>query len=158
GNGSGVSGAWLIALCGMLLFAVGYVRIIPYVRNAGAFYAYIAASLGKSCGLGAAYVAALSYFALSCSTLGALAFFTEQLYAQITGHSISWVVWAFIYIGCVCWLSYHRITLAAKVLTFALVAEIAIILLLDFKIVHDIGLSSFDPADFAPRRVLAPGL
>src|SRR5262245_17039274 len=64
GNGSGAPGAWLGALGAMLLFAVGYVRIIPFVRNAGAFYAYIAASIGRTWGLGAAYVAGFSYFTL----------------------------------------------------------------------------------------------
>ncbi len=158
GNGGGVCGAWLIALSAMLLFAVGYVRIIPHVRNAGAFYAYIAASLGRASGLGAAYVAALSYFALSCSTLAAMAFFTEQLFIQVTGHPFSWSAWAFICIGIVCWLSYRRITLAAKVLTAALIAEIVIILMLDIKIVHDVGLHAFSLSDFAPRQVFAPGV
>ncbi len=69
GNGAGVPGTYLGAIGAMLLFAVGYVRIIPFVQNAGAFYAYIAASVGRTCGLSAAYVAPFSYFALSASTL-----------------------------------------------------------------------------------------
>ncbi len=158
GNGGGVRGAWLGALVAMLLFAVGYVRIIPFVRNAGAFYAYIAASVGRAWGLGAAYVAALSYFALACSTLGALAFFSEQFFETVSGHALHWSLWAFLAIGLVCWLSYRRITLAATILGIALVAEITIILLLDFKIVHDVGLRSFELADFSPRRVFTPGL
>ncbi|HVW70762.1 MAG TPA: APC family permease [Steroidobacteraceae bacterium] len=158
GNGAGVAGAWLGALIAMLLFAVGYVRIIPFVRNAGAFYAYIAASIGRIWGLGAAYVAAFSYFTLACSTLGALAFFGEQLFETLTGRALHWSVWAYLATALVSWLSYRRITLAAKVLGVALVAEISIILLLDLKIVYDQGLHSFDLTDFAPRRVLAPGL
>ena len=158
GNGGGVTGTWLGALAAMLLFAVGYVRIIPYVRNAGAFYAYIAASLGRAWGLGAAYVAAFSYFALACSTLGALAFFCEQLFKTATGHALHWSVWAYLCIVLVSALSYRRITLAAKVLAVALVSEVTIILLLDLKIVHDVGLRGFDVSVFAPHRVLAPGL
>jgi hypothetical protein len=64
GNGEGVPGTYVGAMIAMLLFAVGYVQIIPHVRNAGAFYAYISASFGRTCGLAAAYVAAISYFAL----------------------------------------------------------------------------------------------
>src|SRR6188474_506601 len=75
GNGGGVPGTYLGAIGAMLLFAVGYVRIIPFVQNAGAFYAYIAASVGRTCGLAAAYVAAFSYFALAASTLSAMAYF-----------------------------------------------------------------------------------
>ena len=158
GNGAGVPGVWLAAAVAMLLFAVGYVQIIPFVRNAGAFYAYIAASIGRMWGLGAAYIAAFSYFALACSTLGAFAFFSEQLYESATGHSLHWGLWAFAAIALVAWLSYRRITLAASVLGIALIAETAILLLLDFKIVFDLGLSKFDPAAFSIHRVFAPGL
>ena len=158
GNGSGVPGVFLGAIAAMLLFAIGYVRIIPFVRNAGAFYAYISASLGREWGLGAAYAAAFSYFALACSTVAALAFFTEQLFESLSGRSLHWSLWAFLAIGLVSWLSYRRITLAATILGVALVAEVAIILLLDFKIVHDVGKSGFEVADFLPSRVLVPGL
>lgn len=158
GNGGGVPGVWLGAVAAMLLFAVGYVRIIPYVRNAGAFYAYIAASFGREWGLGAAYAAAFSYFALACSTLGALAFFTEQLFEALAGRSLHWSLWAFLAIALVSWLSYRRITLAAAILGVALVAEFAIVLLLDLKIVHDVPMRAFEFSDFSPVRVLAPGL
>lgn len=158
GNGSGVPGVWLGALAAMLLFAIGYVRIIPFVRNAGAFYAYITASLGREWGLGAAYVAAFSYFALACSTLGAFAYFTEQLFEALSRHALHWSLWAFLAIALVSWLSYRRITLAAAILGVALVAEFAIVLLLDLKILHDVPLRAFDVLDFSPGRVLAPGL
>jgi amino acid transporter len=158
GNGSGVPGAWLVAVVAMLLFAIGYVRIIPHVRNAGAFYGYISASIGRPCGLGAAYVAGFSYLMLACSTLGALAFFSQQLFTTVTGYATPWSLWAYISIGVLIWLSYRQITLAAKILGIALIAESVIILLLDCKIVHDVGLRAFDVADFSAKRVLAPGL
>src|SRR6185295_11062091 len=85
GNGGGVPGTYLGAIAAMLLFAIGYVRIIPFVQSAGAFYAYIAASVGRTCGLSAAYVAAVSYFALSASTLAAMAYFSELLFQKVTG-------------------------------------------------------------------------
>ncbi|MEO8104355.1 MAG: APC family permease, partial [Betaproteobacteria bacterium] len=119
GNGGGVTMSWLCSLGAMLLFAVGYVRIIPFVRNAGAFYAYITASIGRNCGLGAAYVAALSYFALATSTLGALAFFSEQLFEQLTGHRLHWAVWGALEVSVIAWLSFRRIKLAASVLGVA---------------------------------------
>ncbi|WP_051579431.1 hypothetical protein [Pseudonocardia acaciae] len=59
GNGPGTPGTFLLAAVVLLLFSVGYVRAVPYVRNAGAFYAYIARGLGRPLGLVAAYVAAL---------------------------------------------------------------------------------------------------
>jgi amino acid transporter len=158
GNGGGVPGTYLGAIAAMLLFAVGYVRIIPFVQNAGAFYAYIAASVGRTCGLSAAYIAAFSYFALSASTLAAMAFFCELLFQRLTGLTLHWSVWAFAGLALAAWLSYHRITLAARVLGFALAAEVALILLLDLAIVAHVGWKGMDLRDFTPDRILAPGL
>lgn len=51
GNGAGVPGTWLLAVATMMLFITGYVRLIPHVKNAGAFYAYISASVGNASAL-----------------------------------------------------------------------------------------------------------
>ena len=158
GNGGGVPGTYLGAIGAMLLFAIGYVRIIPFVQNAGAFYAYIAASVGRTCGLAAAYVAALSYFALSGSTLAAMAYFCELLFERFTGWKLHWSVWAFAGLVLASYLSYHRITLAARVLGVALATEVALILLLDIAIVAHTGWRAFDLHDFTPARIIAPGL
>ncbi len=69
GNGAGVPGAWIVGGTAMLLFAAGYVRQIPYIKNAGAFYAYISASFGRLVGLPAAYIATLSYLCCCLSTI-----------------------------------------------------------------------------------------
>ena len=158
GNGAGIPGTWLLATVSMLLFAIGYVRIIPYVKNAGAFYAYISASVGRTLGLGAAYVALLSYFALSCSTLAALAFFSADFVLRTTGVHAPWQLWAAVAIALVIYLANHRIALAAAVLAFALMAEISVVLLLGVAVILDRGLPAFDLNDFAPSTVLAPGL
>lgn len=158
GNGGGVPGTYLGAIVAMLLFSVGYVRIIPFVQNAGAFYAYIAASVGRTAGLSAAYVAAFSYFALSGSTLAALAFFCELLFERLTGMKLHWSMWAVGGLALASWLSYHRITLAARVLGFVLATEVALILLLDLAIIAHVGWKGFDLRDFTPARIIAPGL
>jgi amino acid transporter len=158
GNGAGVPGTWLLATVAMLLFAIGYVRIIPHVKNAGAFYAYICASIGRTPGLAAAYVASLSYFALSCSTLAALAFFSADFVQRIAGVDIPWQLWAGGYIALLIYLANHRITLAATVLAFALVAEILVVLALCAAIFWQRGPAAFDPGDLMPATVLSPGL
>jgi amino acid transporter len=158
GNGPGVPGTYLCAIGAMLLFAMGYVRIIPFVQNAGAFYAYVTASIGRVWGLAAAYVATFSYLALSCSTIAALAYFAESFFERVSGSAMHWSFWAFASIALISWLSYHRITLAAKVLGVALVAEIAIILWLDLAVVKDVGIGAFEVGNFQPTSVLAPGI
>jgi amino acid transporter len=158
GNGAGVPGTYIGAMIAMLLFAVGYVQILPYVRNAGAFYAYISASIGRTSGLAAAYVAALCYFALCCSTLGALAFFASELCMRLSGWKVRWEVWAAISIAAVSYLAYRRITLAAKILSIALCAEIALLGLLDLAILHNQGLGMLTLRPFSPSAVFAAGL
>lgn len=158
GNGIGVPGTYLGAVVAMLLFAIGYVRIIPHVQNAGAFYAYIAAGLGRVAGLAAAYIAAFSYFALSASTLTALAYFCERSFEQGFGISLNWSIWAFAGALLIAILSYHRITLAARVLGFALLAEVIVILVLDFAILGQIGWRGLNLHSFSVAPVAAPGL
>jgi amino acid transporter len=142
----------------MLLFAIGYVRIIPYVKNAGAFYAYISASVGRTLGLAAAYVACLSYFALACSTLSAVSFFCADFVERVTGAQTPWEIWAAGGIALVIFLANHRITLAAIVLAFALVAEILVVLALCIAVVVQRGIPAFDLGDLTPGTVVAPGL
>jgi len=157
GNGGGLPGTYLCAVAAMLLFAVGYVRIIPFVQNAGAFYAYITASVGRECGLAAAYVAVCSYIALSCSTLAVLAFFSAQFVKTLGGVETHWILWAGISLVALTVLSYRHITLAAKVLGVALTAEVLLILLLDASIIYHAAPSSLTLQSFTPRMVFAPG-
>jgi len=158
GNGAGVPAVYLGSAIAILFFATGYVRIIPYVRNAGAFYAYISASFGKTCGLAAAYIAAISYFLLCASTVGALAFFEGELFERATGVAVRWELWAALAIGMIAYLSYRRITVAAKVLSVALVAEVALLSALDFAIFRAQGPGMFTLKPFTPSIVLGPGL
>jgi amino acid transporter len=158
GNGRGVPGTYACAVIAMLLFATGYVRIIPFVRNAGAFYAYISASFGRTFGLGAAYVAAISYFSVCCSTLGALAFFSGDLFARISGRSTPWELWAGLSIGLVSYFAYRRITLAAAILSCALIAEMVLLGLLDIAIVRERGFALVNLRSFSLPVIFAPGI
>jgi amino acid transporter len=158
GNGPGVPGAWTIGMIAMVLFALGYVKIIPHVRNAGAFYAYIAASLGKGAGLAAAYVAALCYFSLAVSTLAAFAFFFGDALEQGFGIDVPWPYWGTAGALLVGILAYHRLTLAAKILGVALVAEVLLLGVLVGGIAFNRGVGAYSLNDFAPSTIFAPGL
>ncbi|MES1983707.1 MAG: APC family permease, partial [Pseudomonadota bacterium] len=120
GNGAGVPGTQLLVSLIMILFAMGYVRMIPHVRNAGAFYAYIALSLNKEAGIAAAYVAVTAYICAAASVLGAMAYFMSDLLQSAFDFSTRWEIWAGLGILAVSWLGYHKITMAAKVLAVAL--------------------------------------
>ncbi|MDF8333747.1 APC family permease [Novosphingobium cyanobacteriorum] len=158
GNGAGMPGTQLLICAVMVLFAVGYVRMIPHVRNAGAFYAYIAASLNKEAGIAAAYTAVVAYICAAASVLGAMAFFASDLMQTTFGVTTPWVLWAALAIAVISWLGYRKITMAAKVLTVALLLEVGLILLIDGLILYDRGWSGLDFSSFSPAKVFAPGL
>ncbi|RIV82597.1 APC family permease [Aurantiacibacter xanthus] len=158
GNGPGMPGTQLLVCGVMLLFAMGYVRMIPHVRNAGAFYAYIAHSLNKEAGVAAAYVAVTAYICAAASVLGAMAFFAADLLETALGIATRWEIWAALGIGIVAWLGYHKITLAAKVLAVALLLEVGLIIVLDALILWDVGFAGLDFTSFTPGAIFAPGL
>lgn len=151
GNGAGVAGAYLLSGIAITLFAIGYVKLMPLIRNAGAFYAIVSASFGKAAGLGSAYVAMVSYIGLCCATLGALAFFGTDMLHRLGFASVHWSAVALTAIGLLALLSWFRIDFTAKLLALALGAEVLAILVLDFAIIAAKGL-------IAPSLVLAPSV
>src|SRR5689334_7993734 len=61
GNGAGLPTAFLATMIVLLLFAIGFTAMTPFIRSAGAFYAYVHAGLGRIAGIGTGYAALLSY-------------------------------------------------------------------------------------------------
>lgn len=157
GNGDGVAGTYLLVAGAMTLLAIGYVRLLPHITNAGAFYAIVAAAFGRPTGLASAYVAFLSYVALCCATLGALSFFANDLCVRLTGFDPGWGAFAAATLALLAVLSFYRITLTAKVLGVALVAEVVVILMLDFAILLHSG-GRLPIAPFLPQKIFGPGL
>src|SRR3954467_5199570 len=72
GNGAGFPFTFLVATVVLLFFAVGFAAATPYVRSAGAFYAYVDKGLGRAAGLGTAFTALASYLALEAGVFGLL--------------------------------------------------------------------------------------
>lgn len=157
GNGMGVAGTYALSGLAIALFAIGYVRLLPFIRNAGAFYAIISQTFGRVAGLAASYIALISYVALCCATLGALSYFVSSLLHSMGLAFAHWGISALAVIAVLGLLSYFRIDFTAKLLAVALGAEVIAILLLDVAILVADGLGS--PARiFSPAVVLGPGL
>ncbi len=157
GAGAGTPGIYVIAGVVMALFAVGYVRMSRRVTNAGAFYAYISRGLGRTAGTAAAYVAVVAYNAAAIGVLGALAFFAHLSLGDVLGVHLSWQVWAIIAFALVAVLSYFEVTLSAKVLGVALLAEVAVLLALDVGVLIDKGFHGFSLDVFSPSVVFSSG-
>lgn len=148
GNGAGMAGTYLIVTLLLLLFAVGYVTMARHVGNAGAFYSYAARGLGGRAGGAAALVAILSYNAMQIGIMGLLGAATAGLFAG-WGIDLPWWLWSFAAIAAVAVLGYRQVDLSAKILTVLVLAEYAVVLVLDLAILGAGGDSGLSAAPFS---------
>ncbi|MBL7258586.1 APC family permease [Paractinoplanes lichenicola] len=157
GVGVGTPGVFVIVALTLLLFAVGFTRMVPYVRNAGAFYAFITKGLGRLAGLPAAYVALTAYLCVGTATLGALGFFANLTLDQFFGVDVPWWLCCLIAMVIIALLGWFRITVAAGVLGAALIAEGVAVLVLDVAVLIRQGAGAFTLDSFSPGSVLTTG-
>lgn len=126
-GGPGATLAFVFASIALGLFAIGYVTMARHVPKPGDFYAFISSGLGRVTGLGAAFLAVFSYlFVLTGSTI----FCGISVSAVITGFGgpeTSWVPWTILAWLAVTILGYLHIEISAKILTWAMVVEVIIV-------------------------------
>ncbi|MGE2728443.1 APC family permease [Mycolicibacterium vaccae] len=154
GDTTGIPVSFLVAGLIFLLFAASFVAMSKYVKDAGAFYAYIRTSLGRAAGTGAAVLALPAYMA---TLLGVSAYdgvILAGLIERFNGPAIPWWLLTAGVLAVVAWLGYRDIDLSAKVLGIFLVSEVAILLVLDLVIVlrgGEVGITgdSFTPQGLA---------
>jgi amino acid transporter len=161
GNGAGYPAMYVVSAVVLFFFAVGFTAMTRHVPNAGAFYSYIGTGLGRGAGLGSALVALISYVTVQLAVYGYIGFLIDDLITGHGGPSIPWWVWTLVVLAVTGVLGYRRIELSSRVLGVLLVAEVAVVLVMDAGIIGsgggDEGLSS---AFLKPSEVLsgAPGI
>jgi amino acid transporter len=153
GNGAGLPAAYLIAAAVLLCFCVGYAAIGRRVINTGAFYTYVARGLGKPPAVGAAYLAVVSYTALTVGLAGAFGYFTQQVFAQGFDAHVSWIWPAAVAIAFVGFFGYRSADLSAKILGVLMVLEFAVLILFDLAVLVTKGIRALPSASFAPHNV-----
>ncbi|MBC6462204.1 APC family permease [Actinomadura sp. HBU206391] len=156
-GGIGAPGAQLVAGLVLLLFAVGFTRMALRIRNPGAFYSYIGRSLGKLTGGGAALLAVTAYSLIAVAQLGAFGAFASGTIGRLTGLKLSWVVWSLAALAVVGLLAHRRISLSARVLGVALLAEIAILIVLAVAVLLKGGPQGMSFDSFNPSLIFAGG-
>lgn len=118
----------------LLLLAAGMATMSRYTPNAGAFYTYVTAGLGRVAGLGGAFVAILSYGTMGIATYAYLGSAATRLVTSLGGPTVAWYVYALIGITACAFLGYRNIELSAKVLGVAMLFEIVCVLLFDLAV------------------------
>jgi amino acid transporter len=127
---TGVTGlplAFLLVGGVLLIFAPGYIAMSRQISNAGAFYSYIARGLGPGLGIGAAWIALLSYNGLQNALYGAVDAAADPLLQQWFGISPQWWVIALCCWALVAVLGVLRVEVNGRVLAVLLLAEVAVI-------------------------------
>lgn len=156
-GGPGAPVMMLVAAVLVTIFSVGFVAMGHHMPNPGAFYSYVAASLGRVMGLGAGFVAVAVYVLLGMSSfiffgIAASSFVTDELH----GPEISWYWCTLFLLAVVAVFGYLHVEVSAKVLLVAMALEIVVVLIFDLAIlgagrVSDTGGVSVEP--FSPSSL-----
>lgn len=139
GNGAGFPTTYLVVTGVLLLFAVGFTAATPYVRSAGAFYAYVDKGIGRGAGLGTAFSALLSYLVLEAGVFGLFGPGLDSLLQSYGVPPVPW--WAYAAVGfvVVSVLAYFNIELSGRILAVLLIGEVLIVLALDAAVIFSGG-------------------
>jgi amino acid transporter len=160
GNGAAYPASYVVCTVVLLFFAVGFTAMTRHVPGAGAFYTYVGQGLGRHTGLGAAFLALLSYTAVQGGVYGYVGAAMNELVTAHGGPQVPWYLYALVMMALVAFLGYRRIELSGKVLGVLLICEVGIVLVINLAVIGhggDGGLSTatFDPSQFFTG---APGI
>ena len=161
GNGAGVPGAFVAAGLILLIFSVGYAAMSRHVVNAGAFYAYLAQGLGRSFGVGGAFVAVVSYTTMQVGVYALFGFFGTVILNPLLSLPVPWYAYSAVAIALVQFLGMRKLDLSGFLLGLFITMEMGILLALSLAIVlHGGGPQGFNLRPFAWREVVSghPGI
>ncbi|MFF8506979.1 APC family permease [Streptomyces sp. NPDC015492] len=137
----------------LLVFAVGFTLMAGRVRDAGAFYAYVQAGLGRIPGLSAASLALFSYTLLLVGVNAYVGVATSNVIERYADVGSPWWAWALVSLGVIAFLGYRDIELSAKVLGAVLVLEFLLLLVMDVGIVGHGGAHGLTAEPVSPSIV-----
>jgi amino acid transporter len=125
---TGIPAAFLVIAVILALFATGYMAMSRSIRNAGAFYAFIAHGLGRPAGVAAALAALGSYSMLQIALYGALGPAAAAQAAAHLGLHAPWWAFALGAWAVITMLGLLRVDITGRVLGTLTAIEIAVIL------------------------------
>jgi amino acid transporter len=111
-------------------------------------------ALGKPAGVAAAYVAVISYTALTCGLVGAFGYFT-RLMMLAEGVNLPWYLYSAAAVAIVAFLGYRSADVSAKVLGTLMAGEFTVLLVFDGIVAGHHGAAAF-PATLGPATRSSP--
>lgn len=155
GNGVGYPALYVVSAVVLLLFSVGLAAMSRYVPKAGAFFTYIGYGLSRAWGLGAAFVALVTYTAVQAAVYGYIGAQLGLAIDALGGPEVPWWLWSAGSIAAVGVLGYRHIELSSKLLGILLVAEVGIVLAINLAVVVTGGAEGLSLAPFQPENVMS---
>ncbi|MGH3450862.1 MAG: APC family permease [Haloechinothrix sp.] len=131
GTGAAFPATFLLCAAVLVPFAVGFCAMTRHVPQAGAFYAYIHRGLGSAPGLGAAFLALVTYTAVQAAVYGYIGATLAVSVEYFGGPALPWWSGALAMLLVVGLLGYRHIKLSSKVLGVLLMCEVGIVLVFD---------------------------
>jgi amino acid transporter len=125
---TGIPAAFLVIAVILAIWSSGYIAMTRHITNAGAFYAFISAGLGRVAGVAAALVALLAYTFLQVGLYGALGPAAASQAAAHLGVHAPWWAFALGAWAVVAVLGLARVDITGKILGALLCAEVLVIL------------------------------
>ncbi len=152
-GGIGTAAMFVLTGAALTVFAVGYLAMARQVRRAGGLYLYVAEGLGKTVGLGAAFLVTLAYAVAATGAVGVFAVLMQSLVQEIAGARTPWLVWALVATALMAVLGVLRVELNARVLGFIIICEVAILIVLGLAVVVAGGSEGLSLAPYNPVEI-----
>lgn len=152
GHGIVLPAAYVLAAVVLLCFAAAYAAMSRTLVNGGAFYTYVARSLGRPAGVGTAAVASLGYLALTIGMAAVFGYFTHLVFLE-SGMDIPWGWFTAGSIAVVSFFGFRSADLSARVLGVLMVLEFGVLVVLDVLVVGDRGAGAFPAGSFSPAAM-----
>jgi amino acid transporter len=149
-DGPGACFAFIVTTVLMLLFSIGYVTMAKHVPKPGDFYSFISSGLGKIVGLGAAFLAVVSYVFILAGTYAFLGVSVQAFISSMHGPSTLWWTWAIVGWVIVSTLGYFHIELSAKILSWAMAGEVLIVMIFNVAVLAKGGAEGLRLAPLTP--------
>jgi amino acid transporter len=162
GNGIGAPAGFEIGIVMLVLFAVGYMKMMQSVSSSGGFYSFISHGLGRPLGMGAGWLSVFAYAFVVGSLLGAFGYFGNITIQQFFHVGVPWPYLAFGALALIVILGHFDIRLSSNVLGVALILEIVILTIMIVAVFsHGGGPTGISAAPINPVNAfkgLAPGV
>ncbi|MEW1723245.1 APC family permease [Streptomyces sp. NPDC093109] len=148
GPGAGVPGLFLFVAALLILFSVGYTAMSRHVVDAGGFYVYIGSAFGRRAQQAAGLVALFSYHTMVLALWALLSLTTSAFVHEATGWNVSWIAVMLTGLVLVGVLGRRDVNLSAGVLGILMLAEVAVIAVMDVAVIFQTPAGGFTSAPF----------